>query len=209
MHEAGLHIFVLRYSRREEVIIAIIVTGNNKKYLTTEKTITSEAVFRGKDIEKYTFLEPKYYLEYKPGLYQQTAPEEYYRQEKIVYRFISDRLVCVLDKGNSLLINSANLFISKNYPMETIVSFFNSDIYTFIFRKKYHSRKVLKSHLQNLPLPILPDETHRFIYNLYNEAFSGKNKNIALFQEKIDRIICNAFSIDEEQFNYIKSEIPA
>ncbi|MDR2701424.1 MAG: N-6 DNA methylase [Spirochaetaceae bacterium] len=184
-----------------------IVTGNNKKYLTEEKTTASEAIFRGKDIDKYAFRKPKYYLEFKPELYQQTAPEEYYRQEKIAYRFISDKLVCVLDKGNSLLLNSANLFISKSYPMETIVSFFNSDIYTFIFRKKFHSRKVLKSHLQNLPLPILPDETHQFIYNLYNGTFYKKNGNIALFQEKIDKIICSAFSINEEQFNYIKGEI--
>ena len=184
-----------------------IVTGNNKKYLTEKKTKVSEAIFRGKDIDKYTFLKPKYNIKFQPDLYQQTAPKDYYRQKKVVYRFISDKLICALDKGNRLLLNSANLFISNNYPMETIVSFFNSDIYTFIFRKKFHSRKVLKSHLQNLPLPILSDETHRVIFNLYNKTFSEKNINISLFQEEIDKIICNAFSIDKEQFTYIKGEI--
>jgi type I restriction-modification system DNA methylase subunit len=192
----------------DDTIFALgVVTGNNKKYLTEKKAGTSEAIFRGKDIDKYTFLKPKYYLEFRPDLFQQTAPEDYYRQKKIVYRFISDKLICALDKGNNLLLNSANLFISNNYPMETIVSFFNSDIYTFIFSKKFHSRKVLKSHLQNLPLPILSDETHRIIFNLYNKTFSEKNINISLFQEKIDKIICNAFSIDKEQFTYIKGEI--
>ncbi|MDR1099421.1 MAG: N-6 DNA methylase, partial [Treponema sp.] len=128
-----------------------IVTGNNKKYLLDKKTKTAEAVFRGKDIEKYTFLAPVYFIEFQPELYQQTAPVEYYRQKKIAYRFICDKLVCALDDNNALLLNSANLFISEKYPMETIVSFFNSDIYTFIFRKKFHSKKVLKSHLQSLP----------------------------------------------------------
>jgi len=184
-----------------------IVTGNNKKHLIKEKTIKAEAVFRGKDIDKYKFLTPRYYLEFQSNLYQQVAPVEYYRQPKIAYRFISDKLVCVLDKENNLLLNSANLFISKNYPMETIVALFNSDIYTFIYRKLFHSKKVLKSHLQSLPLPILSKKTHGFIYNLYNETFSNKNKDASLFQDKIDEIICNTFSIDEKQYNYIKGEI--
>ncbi|MCL2791514.1 MAG: N-6 DNA methylase [Spirochaetaceae bacterium] len=200
---------------KEDAIFSLgIVTGNNKKYLSEERVSKSEPIFRGKDIDKYKLLQPRYYLEFQPALYQQVAPAEYYQQEKIVYRFIGDKLVCALDKGGNLLLNSANLFISKKYPMETIVSLFNSDIYTFIFRKKFHSKKVLKSHLQSLPLPILSDETHQFIFDLYNKTFSealsetfSEKNNLVLFQEKIDKIICNAFSIDEEQYNYIKSEI--
>jgi type I restriction-modification system DNA methylase subunit len=109
-----------------------IVTGNNKKYLLDKKSENVEAVFRGKDIEKYKLLEPEYFIKFQPELYQQIAPIEYYRQKKIIYRFICDKLVCVLDNNNALLLNSANLFISKKYPMDTIVSLFNSDIYTYI-----------------------------------------------------------------------------
>ncbi|MCL2293407.1 MAG: N-6 DNA methylase [Spirochaetes bacterium] len=188
-----------------------LVTGNNKLHLLKEKAENAEPIFRGKDIEKYYFLEPEYYLVFQPKLYQQAAPVEYYRQKKIAYRFISNRLVCVLDTGNSLLLNSANFFISKDYQMETIAALFNSDIYTFIFRKKYNSQKVLKSHLQNLPLPLLPDKTHWLILDLYNKTFFAKSKNIfrasEAFQEKIDKIICNAFSISAEEFDYIKKEV--
>ena len=184
-----------------------LVTGNNKKYLLNRKTEKAEAIFRGKDIEKYRLLNPECFIEFQPELYQQTAPIAYYRQKKIVYRFICDKLVCTLDMDSSLLLNSANLFISKQYPMETIVSFFNSDIYTFIFRKKFHSAKVLKSHLQNLPLPILSLDTHRYIYELYNKTFAGTKGNIENFQKEIDDIICKSFSIDKNQYRYIKGEI--
>ena len=184
-----------------------IVTGNNKKYLLNKKTKKSEAIFRGKDIEKYTFLEPEYYIEFQPDLYQQTAPVEYYRQKKIVYRFISDKLVCALDNDNVLPLNSANIFISKNYPMETIVSLFNSDIYTFIFRKKFHSKKILKSHLQSLPLPVLSSDMHQYIYNLYKKYFAGKRGKIEEFQREIDDIICKSFSIGKTQYDYIKREM--
>ncbi|MDR2433929.1 MAG: N-6 DNA methylase [Treponema sp.] len=184
-----------------------IVTGNNEKHLLDKKTEKSEAVFRGKDIEKYMFLEPEYFIEFQPELYQQTAPVEYYKQKKTAYRFICDKLVCVLDHGGALLLNSANLFISKKYPMETIVSFFNSGIYTFIFQKKFHSRKVLKSHLQKLPLPILSSDTHQYIIELYNKTFVNAHCGIECFQNEIDEIICKYFSIDKSQYNYIKGEI--
>jgi hypothetical protein len=184
-----------------------IVTGNNKKHLLDKKNKTAEAIYRGKDIEKYKFLAPAYFIEFQPELYQQTAPVEYYRQKKIAYRFICDKLVCALDNNNVLLLNSANLFIPKKYPMETIVSFFNSDIYTFIFKKKFHSKKVLKSHLQHLPLPVLSSGIHRHIYNLYKNTFENTICAIDDFQNEIDEIICKSFSINKDQYNYIKGEI--
>jgi len=190
---------------KDETIFALgIVTGNNKKYLKNEKTPFSKAIYRGKDVEKYTLSQPLYYIEYQPEIFQQIAPEEYYRREKIVYRFISDKLVCALDTGGNFLLNSANFFIPAGYPIHTVVSFFNSDIYTFIFRKKFHSKKVLKSHLQDLPLPVLSEETHRFIRDLYNETFSEKNADIRLYQEEIDEILCKAFGLNENELNYIK-----
>ena len=184
-----------------------IVTGNNKKYLTEERKPNSEAIFRGKDIEKYVFKEPEYFIEFQPDLYQQVASIDYYRQPKIVYRFISEKIICALDKNNSLILNSANLFISKNYPMETIVAFFNSDIYTFIFKKKFHSRKVLKSHLQSFPLPILLKDVHESIYKIYNKTFIDKEENMSVYQNKIDKIICDIFKISEKQYNYLKGEV--
>jgi tRNA1(Val) A37 N6-methylase TrmN6 len=190
---------------QNDTIFALgIVTGNNKKYLLDRKSEKAETVYRGKDIKKYKFLEPEYFIEFQPELYQQTAPTEYYRQKKIAYRFICDKLVCVLDNKNMLLLNSANLFISKNYPMETIVSFFNSNIYTFIYRKKYHSKKILKSHLQNLPLPILSADTHQYICNLYKKTFVFANGSVDNFQDEIDEIICKSFLIDKSQYVYMK-----
>ena len=184
-----------------------LVTGNNKKHLLDKKTKNAEAIFRGKDIERYTFLEPECFIEFQSDIYQQTAPVEYYRQKKIVYRFISDKLVCALDNNNVLLLNSANLFISREYPMETIVSFFNSDIYSFILRKKFHSKKVLQSHLKNIPLPVLAPDMHYYIYKLYNKTFVTTHGNMENFQCEIDAVICKSFSIDKSQYTYIKEEM--
>lgn len=190
----------------KDAIFALgIVTGNNEKHLKTEKNSKSEAIYRGKDIIKYKFGKPQYFLEFHPALYQQVPPVEYYRQKKIAYRFISDKIICALDENNSLLLNSANLLISKNYPMETIVALFNSDIYTFIFQKKFNSRKVLKSHILDLPLPIFSLEMHKYVFDLYISTFAnGTDNELCNFQSKIDEIICSAFSLRKLQYNYIK-----
>ena len=180
-----------------------IVTGNNKKYLLEKSTKKAEPVYRGKEIGKYEYSKPEYYIKFNPELFQQVAPEEYFRQKKIVYRFICDRIICVLDNDNSLLLNSANLFIPKNYPFESVVSFFNSDIYTFMYRKMFHSRKVLKSHLQSLPLPVVSDDTHKNISNLYKKCHNSALKDWNNYQEKIDDILCKIFKIDKKQYSYI------
>jgi hypothetical protein len=90
--------------------------------------------------------------------------------------------------------------------METIVSFFNSVIYTFIYRKKYHSKKILKSHLQNLPLPVLSPDTHQYICDLYKKTFVFSKGDTNDFQNEIDEIICKSFSIDKTQYAYMKEE---
>jgi type I restriction-modification system DNA methylase subunit len=193
---------------QNETIFSLgIVTGDNKKHLLSKRLKNTEAIFRGKDIEKYILLQPQYFINFRPELYQQIAPVAYYRQKKIAYRFICDSLVCALDDNNSLFLNSANFFIPQTYPMETIAAFFNSDIYSFIFKKKYHSRKVLKSHLQSLPLPVLSNSTHKYINVLYNRVFNQNDGEKEYFQMEIDEIICKTFLIKKDQYLYIKGAV--
>jgi len=179
-----------------------IVTGNNKEHILEKRTNKSEPIYRGKDITPYRYLEPECFIEFQPEIYQQVAPLKYFRTKKIVYRFISDKIVCVLDDNNSLVLNSANLFIPHNYPMETIVCLFNSSIYTFIYRKKFHSTKVLKSHIQSMPLPNYSEADHSKFMWFYSEICSG-----AITQDDIDLEICKYFGLLTEEFNYIKDSI--
>lgn len=179
-----------------------IVTGNNKEHILERSTDKSEPIFRGKDIVPYKYLAPNCFIEFKPETYQQVAPLKYYRTKKIVYRFISDRIICAIDDNNSLVLNSANLFIPHSYPMETIVCLFNSDIYSFIYRKKFHSTKVLKSHLQSMPLPVFSEEDHSKYKLFYTNICCGNMK-----QEDIDLEICKYFGLTTEDYRYIKESI--
>ncbi len=184
-----------------------IVTGNNNKYIENTKGGNLAPIYRGKDIQKYVFSEPECFIDFNPELYQQVAPVEYYRQNKIVYRFICDKLVCLYDTRNSLILNSANMLISNAYPMETIVCLFNSAIYTYIFQKKYHSRKVLKSHIQSLPLPLFSDDTHSACSIFHHKIVTHSAQDIQEIQNEIDNVICRCFSISDQEYNYIQGVV--
>lgn len=177
-----------------------IVTGNNNQHLLPRPTSNSEAIYRGKDIDHFRFLNPAFYLEFKPDKYQQVAPLELYRQPKIVYRFIADKLVCALDKQGRLLLNSANLFIpTLDYPIETIVSLFNSKLYTYLYRKMYYSKKVLRNHLESLPLPFLNSKQHALLKEIHDNFYLYKDS-----PEKLNHAVYSFFNLTVQEIRLIE-----
>jgi hypothetical protein len=61
--------------------------------------------------------------------------------------------------------------------------------------------------LQHLPLPVLPSSTHQYIHALYNKSIGELNVKTPEFQAEIDDIICKSFSIDKNQYDYIKGAV--
>ena len=175
-----------------------IVTGNNKKYVHNKQREDEEPIFRGKDINPYKLKTPKSFIKFIPKIFQQVAPEKVYRSKKIIYKFISDKIVCAIDDA-SLVLNSANIIISHEYPLEILVCLFNSPIYTFIFQKKFKSKKLLRQHFQDFPLPILCDD----LIESFNEVYKGIMLGTKT-QDDVDKIICSYFKISAEEYDYIK-----
>ena len=86
--------------------------------------------------------------------------------------------------------------------MEILVCLFNSPVYTFIYQKKFNSKKVLKQHFQDFPLPILNYDLSR----KFNEVYSGILNNTKK-QEDADEIICSYFEISKKEYDYIKESV--
>lgn len=167
-----------------------IVTGNNDKFLSKEKKEGHEGIIKGKDIMKFIYQPAQCFLKFEPAQFQQTAPEQKYRsKEKLIYRFISKQLVFAYDDKQILTLNSANILIpqSSTHSIKVILGLFNSSLYQFIFHKKFNSIKVLRNHIESLPLPD------------WSEAIY---KNIVSF---VDRLIC--FSLDQEDHICIFNEL--
>lgn len=180
-----------------------IVTGNNKAYIASDKQKDFEEIYKGKDVKKLALSNPSNYIKFTPEKFQQVAPIEKYRaKEKLIYRFISKYLVFAYDDKQKLTLNSANIVIPKipNYPIKVIAALLNSSPYQFIFQKKFSSIKVLRNHIEQMPLPLWDKEIFNNIIKLVDETIENNEKF-----EILDNYIMKQYSLSPEEINYIKN----
>jgi len=180
-----------------------IVTGNNKKFLSAEKTENSEMVLKGTDICKYHINPVKQYLRFEPEQFQQVAPLEIYRApEKLLYRFISNQLVVAYDDRQMLSLNSCNIVIPKIDGMQIkyILAILNSSVSQFVYQKEFHSIKVLRAHMEHIPIPRVGKAIQNEIIAMTEPLICGMGKEAAeTCQKRLDCRIMDLFRLSAEE----------
>ena len=182
-----------------------IVTGNNHKFIRPNPEDGYEEIYRGKDVDRFILKQPTSYIRFTPEEFQQVAPIEKYRaSEKLIYKFISKRLVFAYDEQQKLTLNSANIVIPKiiNYPLKVIAALFNSLPYQYIFLKKFSSIKVLRNHIEDLPLPNWETYVFSDIIRMVDRII-GKTED----SELLDDYIMDRLLLSSNEKTYIKSII--
>ena len=160
-----------------------IVTGNNNKVCKTICEKDFVPIFRGQDITANGLKEPSLFISKDLSNCQQVAPLELYKvKEKLIYRFISNKLIFYCDTKQNYILNSANfLILNETFPVsgQQLSDLFNSDFMNWIFSNIFHTHKILRSDLELLPI-----HTNYFLENKkFNEEKYidflniGKNKN--------------------------------
>jgi hypothetical protein len=139
-----------------------VVTGDNKSKLFQTKLEGMEAIYTGKEVEKFRLLPPRNFLFFDRTQLQQVAPDEIYRSpQKLIYQTISKNLKVAIDTTGSLSSNSANIIIPKVTGLDiyTIMGLLNSDLYSYLHLKLFGGvNKIAKENLMALPLPRLTKE---------------------------------------------------
>ncbi|MFR9603449.1 MAG: TaqI-like C-terminal specificity domain-containing protein [Rikenellaceae bacterium] len=136
-----------------------IVTGDNRRH--TSKLPSEEfdvGVVRGCDINIDQIAEPALYINHDLSRYQQSAPRDIYcAPEKLLYRFISKRLLFFLDTEQRYPLNSANcVVVSPQIGASSgqIAALLNSKVMNWLFERLYRSHKILRSDIETLPLHV-------------------------------------------------------
>ena len=190
-----------------------IVTGNNQKYISSVPTDENERVLRGANLRKYRFTDSGEYIVYKPEEFQQTAPTEYYRaKEKLLYRFICSQLVFAYDNQKTLSLNSCNILIPKAEGLSSkyIMAVLNSRIVQFFFKKTFCSVKVLRSHLEQIPIPQAEAALQKDIECLVDRILaSDQNEEIQILYDMIDQMIRELYQIPGKEYQMIKEIVDA
>ena len=172
-----------------------VVTGNNKKHITNVNNESLTPIYKGNDIKPYCIKNPTNFIKFIPERLQQVANIDTYTQPKIMYRFISNKLICCYDQTGRLPLNSANSIVirSSDTDPRIVAALFNSSLYNFVYQKLFGQIKILRSDLECLPIPILTESNKIRLLKMI-KSFDGveSHKNIDLF-------IRSLFSLNSDQ----------
>ena len=134
-----------------------IVTGNNAGMCKRTQRKGLKPVYRGKDIlpghlkPASLFLNPDDFPRYQ----QMASMDLLCAPVKLVYRFISSRLVFYCDTHQRYILNSANMLVlDKDFPLTAskLAEVMNSALTNWLFKQLFNTHKVLRSDLETLPI---------------------------------------------------------
>src|SRR5581483_2489943 len=159
-----------------------VVTGKNAAALTEGES--GEPIISGRDMSAYRISSPARRLVLPLDELQQAAPASAYRRVKVVYRFISTHPVAAVDEDGRLTLNSANAFAVDDAGLEPhyLAAVLNSTAARFWHVSRHSLPRVLKTHLERLPLP--PARAR----DMATIAALAKEKGPAAAEELDDRI---------------------
>ena len=186
-----------------------IVTGNNKEYLSTEKKYDNEIVLKGSDIQRYGMTPSGNYIRFVPESFQQVAPIEMYRaKEKLLYRFISEVPVFAYDDRQTLSLNSCNIVIPNidGLEMKYVLAILNSSVAAYFISKKFNSVKLLRSHIEQIPIPVVPMDVQVSVIRKVDRIMNS-SENISGLYKDLDSDIMELYGLSTNHSDVIKNAL--
>lgn len=186
-----------------------IVTGNNKEYISTEKRDDNEVILKGSDIQRYGITASGNYIRFVPESFQQVAPVEMYRaKEKLLYRFISEVPVFTYDDRQTLSLNSCNIVIPDidGLEMKYVLAILNSSVAAYFISKRFNSVKLLRSHIEQMPIPVVPMDVQISIIKKVDRIMNS-SENISGLYEDLDSDIMELYGLPTKHSEVIKNAL--
>lgn len=175
-----------RLAGRARFILGV-VTGDNRRALGSD----GEPIVSGTDVTAMRIAPPRRRLSLPLERVQQAAPRTAYARDKVVYRFVHAHPLAAVDRLGRLTLNSANGFALDDDALELdyVAAWLNSSCVRWLHRARHAMPRVLRSHLEALPLPELSAETRA---KVTDAALSGD-------AARRDALIMDAFALDDEE----------
>ena len=137
---------------------------------------------------------------------QQVAKEEIYRApEKLVYKFISSKLVFAYDDSSSLFLNSANILIPQiqGMSMKSVMAFLNSELFQYVYMELYGDVKILKGNLMQMTFPQVSQKEDQRLVQMVDEILEGAVSK----QDEINRYVFDFYGLTERQIQNVKERV--
>lgn len=186
-----------------------IVTGNNKEFISDEETDENEVILKGSDVYRYGIKPSGNYIRFTPEAFQQVAPTQMYRaKEKLLYRFICEVPVFAYDDKQTLSLNSCNILIPEieGLEMKYILAILNSRVTAYFISKKFNSVKLLRSHIEQMPIPMVSADVQQEIIKKADLIMNLAGNITGLYND-LDEDIMKLYGLDEEQSRVIEKAL--
>ncbi len=157
-----------------------IITGNNKLYLTFDKTETNaKKVVTGSDFNRYLLSWNQTYIKYDTTkLHRPRKPEIFENQSKILLRQTGSYPICTLDTEQFYTLDTVHngQIINPNFDIKFIISIINSSVSKYIYFTKINEEGKTFAQVKIIYINILPIP-------------KASNTEQKLFITKVDRIL--------------------
>lgn len=181
-----------------------IVTGANRNLLFKTRKEHCERVLRGADIDSFTLKKGSDFIRFEKEKFQQIAPLEYYRAPiKLVYRFIARYPIVAIDTHGYLTLNSCNVLVPRFNTISPyyLCAILNSKVVRFYFEKKFDTLKVLKSQLEQVPLPEVSADTQLEIEFMVKDLIDTQDKSKIL--KALNRKIADLYNLGKREYKLV------
>lgn len=185
-----------------------VVTGDNRRFIAGSPEKSSLPLLTGKEIKPFQIDEPRCWLRTERGQLQQSRKLEDYARAKLIYRFIGYTPYFAIDREGLVTLNSANSLVlppptesvgtSGSVELEELVFWYNSSLFRFLWFKQFRSVKMLRRHLENIPLPLWDFHEKSRIKALVIKAEKGQD--VSSF---MDDMIFDHYKLSEEERHFV------
>jgi hypothetical protein len=188
-----------------------VVTGDNARALAPGGPGAPGApILVGRDVGPHVLRPPSTRLLTPLERVQQAAPRAAYARPKLVYRFIAKEPIAAVDRAGTLLLNSANGLAPDDPELELdyLAGVLNSAPVRFAHRARQTLPRVLRSHLERLPLPRAPRAARRRIAALSRGLAAADPAARARLVAELDERVAAAFSLSPAEWALVRSSCP-
>ncbi len=201
--------------------------GNPKqtKVTLSEKSFTKSTkvddtfvpLIGGSDFHRYTLKwNNDNYISYGPWLAAPRDAEIFQKDEKIIVRQTSDKLIAtIIEKGFVMRNNTHILLPDKpNYKLKFILALLNSKLFDFIYwtinpEKGEALAEVKAMHLDQLPIKMADTKTQEKIETLVDQILTKKSKDnsadITALENQIDQLVYELYELTEEEIKIVEN----
>jgi len=181
-----------------------IITGANKKFITTEKGKLTKKVITGRDFVRYYVFPTNNYVIYDTDELHRSRKKEIFEvDEKILLRQTSAYPICALDTKSYYTLDTVHngLIIDDNFDSKYLLSILNSNLFRFLYENSINETgkvfaQVKIIYMDPLPIKLASDQDQK-LFSKKVDQITEYTSNFESLRLQFINLLLSKFDIDK------------